>query len=124
MHWFLLFGITSQMITANAFDRQNPPIHHFAPSRLEDIFSCRQRKVFSHRIGQTIRRTAGGASVRLGMETTVSGILVLFLTRLAHRKSSHRRLRSVIGKILDNRIARPAMGAIDKSVTIPSICRL
>ena len=67
-------------------------------------------------------RSACGTGIGLGMKSPVIGVIVFGLTGRTHLKVPHRGLGAVIGNIIDNGVARPAVGAIDKRVTIAPIC--
>ena len=66
-------------------------------------------------------RSANWASVGLGMESTVVGIVVFRLAVGAHPKRRHRRGRAVVWDVLNNRVARTAIGAVCKWIKITAV---
>ena len=66
-------------------------------------------------------RSAGEARVGLGMEAPVSRVCVLTGARRAHRKARHGRAGAVVGELVDDGEARPAVGAVDKRVVVPAV---
>ena len=61
------------------------------------------------------------AGIWLGVEAPVGGILVLSPARRAQRKAPHRRALAIVRKILDDREARAAVGAVGEGVLVPAI---
>lgn len=68
-------------------------------------------------------RAAHGAGVGSRVETPVGGVVVFALAGRALAKGAHRRARPVVGQIFQNRVARAALRAVDKRVTVPAILR-
>ena len=66
-------------------------------------------------------RAADVAGVGLCVKTTIKGIFIFLQTVRAHRECFHARLRTVIGKMRRDGIARTAVRAVDKRITIPTI---
>ena len=56
------------------------------------------------------------AGIRLGVKSSVAGILIFRLTVRTHRKDLHRGLLSIIGNGFDNGETRPAIGAVYKRI--------
>ncbi len=65
--------------------------------------------------------SAGRAGHRLGMEAAVAGISVLRLAGRAERELAHGGLSPVVGQLLDDRGARPAVGAVDEGVAVAPV---
>jgi hypothetical protein len=55
------------------------------------------------------------------MKTAVHGIIVFAGTLIAHGKSSHGGLWSVVGYVVNYGVPRPTIGAIDKGVKVSSV---
>ena len=70
----------------------------------------------------------GGAAQRTGIwlsvVTTVRGIVILALARLAHLKTTHRRQRSVVRNIANDGVSRSTVCAVRKGIVKPPICRV
>ena len=66
-------------------------------------------------------RSANWASIRLGMESTIVGIVVFRLAVGAHSKRRHRSGRTVVWDVLNNRVARAAIGAICKWIEVTAV---
>ena len=58
------------------------------------------------------------------MKTSITGILVFLSAIRAHLKPSHRRIRTVVGDILDDRESRTTISTVDKGVTKAPIIRV
>ena len=66
-------------------------------------------------------RSANWASIGLGMESPIVGIVVFRRAVAAHRKCRHRRGRAVVWDVLNNRVARTAIGAVCKWIEITAV---
>ncbi len=66
-------------------------------------------------------RAAFGAGIGLGMKSSVRRIVVFRLAGRTHLKMPHGGLGTVIGDIIDDGVARPAVGAINKRIQIAPI---
>src|SRR5262245_66348192 len=67
---------------------------------------------------------ASGAGRRCGLKSAVTWAFVFGLARRAHRELTHRRLRAVIRRVLDDRETRPAVDAIDKRIAVAPVSRV
>jgi len=65
--------------------------------------------------------TAAPAGIGLRVEAAIERIVVFGLALRAHRKYSHRGLRTVVGDPPSDGEAWPAVGAIKKWITVPAI---
>ena len=61
--------------------------------------------------------------VRLGVIAPVADVFVLPKAVGAHGKGIHRRAAAVIGQAADDRVARPAVGAVDKRIAEAAVPR-
>ena len=64
------------------------------------------------------------AGDRLGVEAAIFGIGVVARAILAHRERRHRGLRAIVGQRARQRVARPAMGAVDEGIGIEAARRV
>ena len=113
-------GIAGQMEAANALHCHNATgINHGDSGGKRRLFF---RALFAALPHQP--RPALGAGHRLGVKTAVIRITVLRLALRAERKRRHHRQRAVIGHGVNNRKARPAVGAVDKRVAIAPLLRV
>jgi hypothetical protein len=55
------------------------------------------------------------------VEAPVPGVLVLTATVDAHRKAGHRRVRTVVRNLADDREPRTALRAVDERIPVPAI---
>ena len=69
-------------------------------------------------------RSADRTRIGLGMKAAVVRIVVFVPARFTERKTVHGGVAPVIGNIRNDGIARPAVGAVDKRVLIPSVLRV
>ena len=77
----------------------------------------------SLKVQQLQLRAAVGAGDRLGVEPPVGRIGVLGRTGRAHVEAGHAGPRAVVGQVLDDRPARPAVGAIGEGIAEPPLAR-
>jgi len=61
---------------------------------------------------------------RLGMKTSIAGILVFLSAVVTKLERLHRRSRSIVRHALDDRPARPTVRAVGERITIPSLGRV
>jgi hypothetical protein len=57
------------------------------------------------------------------MEAAVHRVIVLTLALRTHLEAAHRGLRTVIGNVLDDSEARPAVGAVGKWIAVTPVAR-
>jgi len=118
LHGGFVFGIHGQVETAEPLDGGD------AAGR-EPCDDLRHRIFGGHRLSigrqQGEPRTAFGAGIGLGMKAAVGGIVVFRLAAGAHAKGRHGGLGAVVGKTGNDRIARAAVGAVDKRVAVAAI---
>ena len=62
-----------------------------------------------------------GAGHGLGVEPPVGRVAVLGVAGVAQGEGAHRRLRPVVRELLDDRGARPAVGAVGERVAVPPV---
>jgi hypothetical protein len=55
------------------------------------------------------------------VKASAQRIVVFALTRFAHFKNAHRRVRAVVRNVFDNCKARSAIRAVDKGITKPPV---
>ncbi len=72
-------------------------------------------------IGEREPGAARGARVRLRVVAPILDVLVLVRAGGAHREALHRGLRPVVRHVADDRVARPAMGAVDERVAVTAV---
>jgi hypothetical protein len=58
------------------------------------------------------------------VEAAVERVVVLARAVLAHGEAAHGGERPVVGERLDDRVARPAVGAVDERVAVPAVGRV
>src|SRR4030065_851079 len=61
---------------------------------------------------------------RLGVKSSIEGILIFFSTLWAHVKGRHRFLWPIIGNVLDDRKTRTTICTINKRISIAPIVRV
>ena len=66
-------------------------------------------------------RAAYRAGVRLGVEASIQGVLVLGPARVAHREVLHGRVGPVVGQALNDAEARAAVGAVGERVEVATV---
>ena len=118
MHGIFIGGIACQVKSAQPLQRQDL-------SRFQQFTRLCQRIV---RLDTSAVLTdephpwpAHRTGVRLGMKPPIERIIVLGLTVGAHDKLIHRRLRPVVGDVLNDRKSRPAVGAVGERVIVAAI---
>jgi hypothetical protein len=116
-----LAGVASQVITADPFDRDNA-----SGSQSGDRSGQRHCAVgrLSVAVAQFQSRSAGGAGHRLGMKPAVEGLFIFALARFTEAKVRHGGLCPVIGHAADQRIAWPALCAVDERVAKAPVSRV
>jgi hypothetical protein len=106
-HGFGIARVAGQVIAAEAFDG-------------DDLAAQQARQGFGDRVARLVTqrelRPAYGTGVRLGVEAAVVGLVVLALAGRAHLEGRHAGVRPVVGQIARQRVARPAMRAVDEGV--------
>jgi hypothetical protein len=68
--------------------------------------------------------TALRASIRLGMETPIGGVMEFARAIAAHLKMAHGRALAIVGNILDDGKSGTAIGAVDERIAIAPIRRI
>ena len=112
--------IAQQVVAADALHRQHPAVaQHRDRSRQRCLVAGRHGGRVAGSEGEM--RTAGRAGHRFGVEAAVQRVLVLAPAGRAQRKAVHGRVGPVVGQRLDQRIARPALRAVDEGVTVPAV---
>src|SRR5437016_5140589 len=66
-------------------------------------------------------RPASRAGIGLSMETSISGVLVLYLALGTHNKSFHGRVSAIVRECLNDAEPRTAIGAIGKGILISPV---
>ena len=106
------------MIAAKPFDSHNLTLADARRRRFNGI-------IRSNRLATVIMksdmRPAFVTGIGLGMKSPVGRVVVLGLAGSTHFKIPHGGLGAIIGDIIDDGIARPAIGAIDKRIQIAAI---
>jgi hypothetical protein len=69
-------------------------------------------------------RPAFRARIRLRMKAAIARIVIFRLARPAHVEARHGGVRAVVWNVADDRIARPAVGAIGEGVAKPPVGRI
>src|ERR1017187_9871102 len=69
-------------------------------------------------------KAADAARVGLRVKAPVIRIHVLRGAGSAHREAGHRRSRSIVRDVLNDGVARPAMGAIGERITVAPVMRV
>ena len=82
----------------------------------EDLAGREALPRFLHRAGE--RGAAARARNRLGVESPVRRTLELGAAGRTHRESGHGGARAIVGDVAHNRVARPAVGAIEEGVPV------
>ena len=107
-------GKRKQMEAADSLDRNNCAI--------AEIVDCHPHRRIPRCNGSSLAipklnvRTTHRACVRLRMKPAVRRIIVLLPAGRAHRESPHGRVRAIVREAFDDRVARPAMCAVDERV--------
>ena len=115
-----LVTAAGQMEAAEAFYRDDFPGFQGSSRELNGIALYRvPRRV---QIGHF--RPAHRAAVRLCVIAAVFDVVIFFFTVRAHREGLHGSFRPVVGHVLDDRKARPAVGAVDKGIAISPVGRI
>ena len=68
-------------------------------------------------------RPAGRAGVGLRVEAPAARVRILRRAGRAHPERAHGRVRPVVGQALEDRVARPALGAVDERVAVAPVPR-
>src|SRR5690242_19453385 len=105
-HDLVVLSIAGELKPAEPFDSKDPA-------------GCQQT------LGLWYFKSEGGAALRtsvgLGVEAPVSRIVVLGLAGGAHAEGGHGGRRPVIRNIANNRVPRPAIGAVGERITVPAV---
>jgi hypothetical protein len=115
-HGCLVASVAQQMIAAHAFRRDDGPGaqggHASGQGRLvaADIVLAGP--------AENQARAADGASQRLGVIAAIQGVFVLRAALGTERKAGHGGIRPVIGQGVDDRVTRPALGAVDERIAV------
>ena len=101
--------VDQKLESTHAFERQN--------------FTARQhlRRLLNR---SRERRSADWAGVRLSVESSIRRVAIFPPAILAEREARHGRVGTVVRNLLDDRVPRPAVGAIDKRIKIPAVGRI
>ena len=119
LHRRLAARIADQVITADAARREYP-------ARLQDLDGRGDGRLVPIRcssaaFGELEVRPADRACDRLGMETAIERILVLAPALGAELEARHAGVRPVVRQRLDQRVAWPALRAVDERVTVAAV---
>ncbi len=121
-HGRIVRGVHEQLEAAEALDRHDLAgadgvgrSHHGSIAMRHDN---------AGRVPQGHLRTTHRAGVRLGVEAAVERVVVLALTGVAHHEVAHRRVRAVVRQLVDDAVARPAVGAVDERVAVAAVVRV
>ena len=120
-HGLLVQGVGRQVEPAQALDG-----HHLAaPERL----GRRPHRVIAgnlapSRVGQPEPGPAHRAGVGLGVEAAVTRVVVLPLAVGAHGEGGHGGQGPVVGHVLDDGVARAAVGAVDEGIAKAAVARV
>jgi hypothetical protein len=106
------------MVAAQALDCADLAIKHRlgkVPNRVA------RRKRIATAVQNAQLRPTRWAAGRLRVKATIGRVVILGLAGRAHRKTGHRRAGSIIRRSCDNCQARPAIGAVEKWIPVPSV---
>ncbi len=102
------------------------PFHRHYPAGAQGFrgdhdrgLAARQR--VSGGIQQFDLRSADRAGVGLGVITPIGRIIILVPADGTHAKAGHGRVRPVVRQLAEDRVARPAVGAVDEWIRVPAI---
>ena len=112
-------GVDHEVEAADTLDRQDPAIDQRPGRRGDGPRAGRQQSAC--RVEQFYLRPADWAGVRLGVITAVRRVVVLAPAIGTHRKRGHRRVRPVVGQFPQDRVARPAVRAVDERIRVPAV---
>src|SRR4051812_29384328 len=116
-HRLVAARVAGEMVSADSLDGGDPSSRELANGERDRVLGGLRRS-------DPQRRPARGTADRLGMESPVSGILVLGAALLAHPEARHRRALAIVRRALDDRQPRPAIGAVDERIAVPAVCRI
>ena len=112
---------TCEVIAAESLEGHDPP----GPQRLGRGGHGISRRAEGSRAARPVQEagsgTALGAGVRLGVEATVAGVLVLPPALRTHLEMDHGGSRPVVGQAPGDREPRAAVGAVDERVPVAAI---
>ncbi len=115
--------VAGQVVAAEALDRDHGPVEQARHrGRQRVIALCDGRRRAGGPPGEP--RAAGGACHGLGVEPAVGRVAVLGIAGVAQRERAHRRLGPVVGELVDDRGARPAVGAVGERVAVAPVRRV
>ncbi len=113
--------ICSQVKSAQSFDRDNIALFQQVCGFINGIPGAYfpAVTVIQGHMGATCRTGIG-----LGMKPAVAGVFILGPAFFTHLKMLHGGAGSVIGDIVDDGVARTAVGAVDKRIAIAAVVRV
>src|SRR4030095_7091064 len=103
------------MKPSDAFDGNDPSCCKLLLDDDQRIVPC-----FAARMNPNLR-PALRARIRLRMKTAVRWIVILRATCRAHDQTRHGRERAVVRNVLDDRVPRSAIGAVDERIKISTV---
>ena len=116
-------GVHRQVKTAQALYRHNLAGQNFFRRPVDGLLVPFELRPIPGRFVPQMR-PAYRTGVGLGVESSVCGIVVFFLTGRTHGKNGHGGHGPVVRNIFDDGKARPAIGAIDKRVAVTPVGRI
>ena len=115
-------GRHRQVKSAQSFDGDNRSLSELSDRFPDGIIPFRDHPAACR--FQPDLRPAFPTRIGLRMETAVARVLVLLTARVTHGEIHHGGFVAVVGNISDDRVARPAIRAIDKRVAIATVARV
>jgi hypothetical protein len=120
----VVLGIAGQVESSKPFDGDYLPLaqeaahfpHRFKIRLTLISLDVRNRGKGSAGINQQNPGAANRTGIRLCVESAVAGIVVFRLAVGAHLELAHRSFRAVIGDVLNDAVARSAIGAVSKRI--------
>ncbi len=67
---------------------------------------------------------AGGTGIGLGVKSAISGVFIFGVAKVTHAKLRHGGSRAIVRNILNDRVARPAIGAVGEWVAVAAVGRI
>ena len=118
-HRRFVTGIDSEMDAAYAFHRHDPACFQITQGRAQGCFAAGFALTMIDQL-----RPACRAGIGLRMIAAVHGIAIFLCAVRAHLKLAHGRMTAVIRDIRDDRITRPAVGAVDERIAVTAVRRI
>ena len=112
--------VDDQVVAAEPLHGQDAALPQQRPPRGESD----SPDTLAGRVDQPHARAAAGAAGRLGVEASVARDPVLRLARRAHGEGRHGGEGPVVGEVLDDRVARSAVRAVDERVAVAAVGRI